>query len=92
MKAYTTLLALLFSFSTISTPLSFLGGDQHVLDDDLEVPGDNPLQFCQKDSNYSLTINKVDLNPNPPSPYVIRPGLLCRAVSADESAVARHLQ
>ena len=70
MKLTTTLLPLLLSSSAASKSLSFFGGDQHVLDDDLDVPGDNPLEFCQKDNKYTLTIDKVDLTPNPPSPYV----------------------
>lgn len=44
------------------------------LDDSYEVPGDNPLLFCQDPSaeNYILTIDSVDLDPNPPAAYVDR--------------------
>jgi hypothetical protein len=35
--------------------------------DDLKVPGENPLEFCFADrSRDLLTIDKVDLSPNPP--------------------------
>ncbi|KAL6717167.1 Phosphatidylglycerol/phosphatidylinositol transfer protein [Lecanora helva] len=68
MKPTITLLTLLFSAFATSNSLSFFGGDQQVLDEDLKVPGDNPLYYCQKTDNYSLTIDKVDLTPNPPSP------------------------
>ena len=45
---------------------SFFGGQQTVLDDDLDIPGDNSLHFCSKDDSYTLEITKVDLDPNPP--------------------------
>ena len=70
MKIAATLISLLLSSLAAANSLSFFGSDQHVLDDELDVPGDNPLEFCQKDNKYTLTINKVDLTPNPPSPYV----------------------
>lgn len=68
MKLVTSLLLLLLSAFAAANSLSFFGTDQKVLDDDLKVPGDNPLEFCQKDDKYTLTINKVDLTPNPPAP------------------------
>lgn len=35
--------------------------------DDLKVPGDSPLTFCDSDhSKDVLTIESVDLSPNPP--------------------------
>lgn len=37
-------------------------------DDDLSVPGDNPLFFCHDPEVDILTIEKVDLSPNPPVP------------------------
>ena len=70
MKFIYSFLTLLFASCAASNSLSFFGADQHVLDDDVSVPGDNPLEFCQKDNEYTLTINKVDLTPNPPKPYV----------------------
>ena len=63
-----TLLVLLFSFLAASKAVFPFGGDQTILDDELEVPGDNPLKFCKKPEEYSLTINHVNLSPNPPEP------------------------
>lgn len=37
--------------------------------DDLAVPGENPLQFCAKPDDDILTIESVDLDPNPPAAY-----------------------
>lgn len=34
----------------------------------LTVPGKNPLKFCADPSDYILTIDYVDLSPNPPVP------------------------
>ena len=64
----TTVLPLLFSSLAASKPSSFFGSDQHVLDEALSVPGDNPLTFCQDSKDYSLDIKYVDLTPNPPQP------------------------
>ncbi|KAF6224881.1 hypothetical protein HO133_010075 [Letharia lupina] len=68
MKLTTTLLPLLLSSLATSSSLSFFGSNQQVLDDDLKVPGDNPLEFCAKSDDFILTINNVDLEPNPPLP------------------------
>lgn len=38
--------------------------------DDLSVPGNNPLEYCQDSANYLIEIDSVDLIPNPPQPYV----------------------
>lgn len=32
----------------------------------LSVPGDNPLQHCQDPKDDILTLESVDLDPNPP--------------------------
>ena len=66
MRFTATLLPLLVS--SLATCFSFLANDQQILDDDLKVPGDNPLKFCANSDDFILTINKVDLEPNPPSP------------------------
>ncbi len=63
MRLPTTLLSLVLA--SVATA-SIFGGSQHVLDDKLAVPGENPLEFCAKTDDYTLTINKVDLTPNPP--------------------------
>ncbi|KAL9122750.1 MAG: hypothetical protein Q9187_000689 [Circinaria calcarea] len=43
-------------------------GSQTRLTDDLPVPGDNPLHYCQSPTDNILAIDYVDLSPNPPSP------------------------
>ncbi|KAJ4389789.1 Phosphatidylglycerol/phosphatidylinositol transfer protein [Gnomoniopsis smithogilvyi] len=45
----------------------YFGGSQVTIKEDLKIPGDSPLQLCEKahDSDI-LTIEKVDLSPNPP--------------------------
>ena len=35
-------------------------------DDDLKVPGDNPLYYCEDTKDYILNIDHIDLDPNPP--------------------------
>lgn len=32
------------------------------------VDGDNPLEYCEPPSTHLLTIDSVDLSPNPPLP------------------------
>lgn len=39
-------------------------------DDNLKVPGNNPLEYCQDPSDYQLDLDSVDLDPNPPEAYV----------------------
>lgn len=42
-----------------------------VANDDYRVPGDSPLEFCPGDHSKDLvTIESVDLSPNPPKAYV----------------------
>ncbi|KIW06117.1 uncharacterized protein PV09_03284 [Verruconis gallopava] len=41
-------------------------GDQIRLSEDLQVPGSNPLLFCEDPTDNILTIDNVDLDPNPP--------------------------
>ncbi|KAL8796391.1 MAG: hypothetical protein Q9195_001298 [Heterodermia aff. obscurata] len=67
MKLSVAIIPLLVSSFAASKSLSFFGSGQHILDD-LSVPGDNPLSFCQDTTDYSLAIKYVDLTPNPPSP------------------------
>lgn len=70
MKFVAVLAAIFFSSLSTSVLAFSFAGDQAVinLDDNLEVPGDNPLQFCRDPGLYTLTINHVNLNPNPPKP------------------------
>ncbi|KAI9839223.1 MAG: Phosphatidylglycerol/phosphatidylinositol transfer protein [Sarea resinae] len=69
MRFSTSLLAFLFaslvaSKSTVASSRETL----HILDDDtdLRVPGDSPLEFCQKTTDDILEIDHVNLDPNPP--------------------------
>jgi hypothetical protein len=41
-----------------------------IQDNDLTVPGENPLEHCADATEDLLTIEKVDLSPNPPKAYV----------------------
>lgn len=45
---------------------AIFGGNQQILNDEMSVPGENVLDYCSADDNYSLKITKVDLDPNPP--------------------------
>lgn len=66
MKLSTTFTPLLLSIVVTPGFASFFGANQHVLEDKPNVPGDNPMVFCQDISKYILTIDYVDLSPNPP--------------------------
>lgn len=42
-------------------------GQSRITDDDLDVPGKNPLKFCDADrADDIITIEEVMLTPNPP--------------------------
>ena len=67
----TSLLVSLLYAATASANIGFgfsLGGQDPLpsTDEDLRVPGENPLFFCSDPENDILTIEKVDLDPNPP--------------------------
>ena len=66
------MIALLSLFlSSLVASSSFFGAEQRVLDDDLSVPGDNPLEYCQADTSKDiLVIKHVNLSPNPPEKLV----------------------
>ena len=51
-----------------ATGLSVFGNDKAIAaGDDLDVPGDSPLKFCNGDrADHVIKIEKVDLQPNPP--------------------------
>lgn len=68
MRLPTTLLPIFLASFAASKSFAFFGSDQKVLNEELSVPGANPLEFCQSNDNYSLDITYVDLTPNPPSP------------------------
>lgn len=67
-------------FLAISNALSFRGVGQTFLNDDFPVPGISPLKFCHNPSPYTLTIDHVDLTPNPPVPCVLCIMLLSRSL------------
>lgn len=54
--------------STLVASKSFLftSNQQPLVDNSLEVPGHNPLEFCSDPAEFILTIDNVDLDPNPP--------------------------
>lgn len=58
----------------LTATASWLGNDQVALqDNELAVPGKNPLVYCAKPDDYILSIESVDLSPNPPQAYVFSP-------------------
>ena len=61
------LLTLFLSCVALSNSLYLFSSDQHMLDDRLAVPGDNPLFYCQPEIKEDiLDVDYVDLAPNPP--------------------------
>ncbi|EEP77599.1 phosphatidylglycerol/phosphatidylinositol transfer protein [Uncinocarpus reesii 1704] len=64
------ILALLLSPAALAAPSLSPWKDQSPIqiNEDLSVPGDNPLNFCTPPKNDILTIERVDLFPNPPLP------------------------
>lgn len=63
----------LLTFSSTITAASFgswVGSQEQthlsLEDDPLNVPGANPLTFCENPEKNQLTITVVDLEPNPP--------------------------
>lgn len=69
MKTATLLSTALFA---LTASASWLGSNDQVsiADTDLSVPGENPLVYCADPKDYILSIEKVDLDPNPPAAYV----------------------
>lgn len=56
--------------------LSIFGNDAVTTNDDLKVPGESPLELCDKDHDDDIVqIERVDLLPNPPEAYVPVPRL-----------------
>ena len=68
MQLTTLVLAALGALSATATPW---GDSQVVVKEQYKVPGDNPLYFCGDPADDLLKIEKVDLSPNPPRPYVV---------------------
>lgn len=72
MRFSVTLVSLLSAHLTSARGL--FGGGQEVVtqNDDLKIPGDSPLELCDKSHDDDLVkIESVDLLPNPPEAYVI---------------------
>lgn len=64
MRSATVFAALLSTASAAG--LSFFG-DEPIANQDLKVPGESPLEFCPNDHSQDVvTIDSVDLSPNPP--------------------------
>jgi len=76
MKTTSLLLSLLYA-TAVSANIGFgfsVGGNTQEPtlnndDDDLKVPGQNPLFYCAKPEGDILIIEEVDLDPNPPAAY-----------------------
>ncbi len=65
MKLLVTVAPLILS--SLATSTSFLfAADQKAIVDSFTVPGENPLDFCSDPIKDILTIDNVDLDPNPP--------------------------
>lgn len=68
MKFSGSFLTLLLSSLVAADSLPLFGGKQQILDGSLSVPGESPLEYCQANHDSDvLTIDYVNLQPNPPS-------------------------
>lgn len=60
------------SASNLVSAGSWFGGNDASVKDSEKVPGDSPLQLCDKDHGLdTVHIKQVDLLPNPPEAYVL---------------------
>lgn len=67
MKFSISVATLCLSTLVASRGLSLFGDSQTPFDEDLSIPGDNPLEYCQPEhATDSLIIQHVNLAPNPP--------------------------
>lgn len=67
---FATVAALAFGLAPASG-LSVFRDDQGVIQDNLDVPGDSPLKYCEeKRDDDIILIQSVDLTPNPPQACV----------------------
>ncbi|KPI43911.1 Phosphatidylglycerol/phosphatidylinositol transfer protein [Cyphellophora attinorum] len=70
-----------------SISLDFGGSQNPIIQDDkVTVPGENPLDFCTDPKDYILTVDYVNLTPNPPRPYEFPAGYTPRSMEADRSS------
>ncbi|POS78553.1 ML domain-containing protein [Diaporthe helianthi] len=66
MRLSAALVALSAAVAHAGFGLNF-GGNQVTVNEDLKIPGDSPLELCPKAHDKDvITIDKVDLVPNPP--------------------------
>jgi hypothetical protein len=68
--------ATLLTSSYVTARSSLFGASVEItpnVDGSLSVPGDNPLQHCADPKDDILTIETVDIDPNPPKAYVAPP-------------------
>ncbi|KAI7788438.1 hypothetical protein LA080_010771 [Diaporthe eres] len=66
MRLSAALVALSAAVAHAGFGLNF-GGNQVTVNEDLKIPGDSPLELCPKAHDEDIiTIDKVDLVPNPP--------------------------
>jgi len=78
----------LIAATLVSSTSLFGSSSQNSLTDEpkKDVPGKNPLHFCADPEDYILTIDYVDLVPNPPQPgeklYIIANGTFAKDVEA----------
>jgi hypothetical protein len=65
-----SLLAAAILATSASARSSIFGGGIEVAahSEELNVPGENPLQHCQDPKDDILDLERVDLDPNPPLP------------------------
>lgn len=69
MRFSTTVAYLAACLAAPATALAIWGDSAYAFDSSLKVPGENPIEFCNADRGDDLiTIEKVDLAPNPPKP------------------------
>lgn len=66
MKFLLSFTPLFLSTLVASKSFLFATNQQTLIDNSLKVPGHNPLEFCSDPTEFILTIDNVDLDPNPP--------------------------
>ena len=70
MKIQGLLLVVSLATSTVAAIFDSSTGLSPSSDETFKVPGDNPLEHCQDPKHDILDLESVDLDPNPPLPYV----------------------
>jgi len=66
MKFLSVAASALLASSATARSTGFLSSSEDVAPMDFEVPGENPLVHCSDPADDILTIDSVDLSPNPP--------------------------